>query len=97
MMEKYIQALREYAIAHEPNDGYSVLTLLYKAYSEENRIDDDQIKADFNALYAAMNGMTLPEMDQILDPVCSLCRGHQRAGFVEGVKVGIRLKMELVE
>ena len=35
------------------------------------------------------------EMDKILAPVCSLCREHQRAGFVEGVKVGIKLQCEL--
>jgi len=36
MMEKYIQALREYVLSHKPNygDGEAVLTLLYEAYSE---------------------------------------------------------------
>ena len=74
MMEKYIQALKEYALSHKQNygDGESVLTLLYEAYSEVNRMDDDQIKADFNALYQAMNGMTLREMDQVIYPVCTL-------------------------
>ena len=99
MMEKYIQALKEYALSHKQNygDGESVLTLLYEAYSEVNRMDDDQIKADFNALYQAMNGMTLREMDQVIYPVCTLCRDHEKAGFVEWLKVGIRLKEELVE
>ena len=99
MMEKYIQALKEYALSHKQNygDGESVLTLLYEAYSEVNRMDDDQIKADFCALYQAMNGMTLREMDQVIYPVCTLCRDHEKAGFVEGLKVGIRLKEELVE
>ena len=98
MMEKYIQALKEYALSHEKNDsdGESVLTILYEAYSEVNRMDDDQIKADFNALYQAMNGMTLREMDQVIYPVCTLCRDHEKAGFVEGLKVGIRLKEELM-
>lgn len=99
MMEEYIHALKEYALSHEPNygDGESILTLLYEAYSEANRMDNDQIKADFNDLYAAMNGMTLKEMDRVIYPVCTLCRGHERAGFVEGLKVGIRLKEELGE
>lgn len=99
MMEKYIQALRAYSLSHEPNydDGESVLTLLYEAYSEANRMDNDQIKADFNALYEAMNGMTLKEIDRVIYPVCTLCRGHEKAGFVEGLKVGIRLKEELGE
>ena len=50
----------------------------------------------FNALYQAMNGMTLREMDRVIYPVCTLCRDHEKAGFVEGLKVGIRLKEELM-
>lgn len=99
MIEKYIQALKEYALPHEPSytDGESVLILLYEAYNEVNRMDDDQIKADFNALYQAMNSMTLKEMDRVIYPVCKLCRDHEKAGFIEGVKVGIRLKQELID
>ena len=99
MMEKYIQALKEYALSHKPNygDGESILALLYEAYSEVNRMDDDQIKADFNVLYQAMNGMTLREMDQVIYPVCTLCRDHEKAGFVEGVKIGIRLRGEIIK
>ena len=35
MIAKYIQALKEYVLSHEPNvgDGESILTLLYEAYS----------------------------------------------------------------
>ena len=96
MTEKYIQVLKEYVLSHEPNvgDGESILTFLYEAYSEVNRMDNDQIKADFNALYAAMNGMTLKEMDRVIYPVCTLCRDHEKTGFQEGVKVGIRLAQE---
>ena len=60
-------------------------------------MDDGTIKEDFNELYRLMNGMELREMDIIIYPVCTLCRDHQRSGFVEGVKVGIRLKTELAE
>lgn len=59
--------------------------------------DNEQIKADFNVLYRQMHGMPLREMDQIIYPFCKLCRDHERAGFVEGVKIGIRLQQELIE
>jgi len=97
MIEKYIQKLKEYTLSHEPNygDGYSILTLLYEAYSDENRIDNNQIKANFDALYLSMNGMTLKEMDRVIYPVCTLCREHEKVGFVEGVKVGLCLFQEL--
>ena len=60
-------------------------------------MDDAQTKTDFRILYESMNGMTLREMDTILDPVCILCRDHQRSGFIEGVRIGIRLREELAE
>ena len=96
-MKEYIDALKRQIADDPPNlDGSeSVLSFLYEAYSQVNRLDDARIKADFNTLYQTMNGMTLQEMDQILDPVCTLCRDHERAGFIEGMKVGIRLAQEL--
>lgn len=97
MIERYVKALQDYAQSHEPDcgDGESILTLLYEAYSDSNRMDDAQIKADFNELYRLMNGMELKEMDRIIYPVCTLCRDHERVGFVEGVKVGVMLADEL--
>ncbi len=96
-LEKYFEKLRTYIAENPPNfgDGESVLTLLYEAYAESNRMDDGTIKEDFNELYRLMNGMELQEMDKIIYPVCTLCRDHQRSGFVEGVKVGLRLVQEL--
>lgn len=76
-------------------DGESVLEMLYDSYSEQHPYDDRQIKADFAALYEVMNGMTLQEMDRILDPLCALCRDHQRSGFIAGVKIGLKLAAEL--
>ena len=98
-MKNYFEILRTYIAESPPDfgDGDSVLTLLYEAYAESNRMDDGTIKEDFNELYQQMNGMEIKEMDKIIYPVCTLCRDHQRSGFVEGVKVGIRLREELAE
>jgi len=95
-MAEYIQALETYVASRKLNlgDGESILSLLYEAYGDANRIDDDQIKADFGELYHILNGMTLREMDWIINPVCALCRDHERNGFVHGVQVGIRLAQE---
>ena len=95
-MAEYIRALETYVTSRKLNlgDGESILSLLYEAYGDANRIDDDQIKADFGELYHLLNGMTLREMDWIINPVCALCRDHERNGFVHGVQVGIRLAQE---
>ena len=96
-MDNYFEKLRSYILENPPNfgDGDSVLTLFYEAYADNNRMDGDRIKEDFKKLYHLMNGMTLTQMDTILDPVCTLCRDHQRSGFVEGIKIGMRLTDEL--
>ena len=96
-MAEYIQALETYVASHKLNlgDGESLLSLLYEAYEDVNRIDDDQIKADFGELYRLLNGMSLREMDWIINPVCTLCRDHERNGFVHGVQVGVRLAQEI--
>lgn len=38
-----------------------------------------------------MNGKPLKEIDETIYAVCTLCRDHEKAGFQEGIKVGIRL------
>lgn len=98
-MNKIIELLKLHLAQHPPNfvDGDSVLTMLYECYNENNPFDTEQIVADFHALYEAMNGKTLREMDEVIYPVCTLCRDHEKAGFVEGVKLGILLANELSE
>ena len=98
-MNPYIEKLKQQVVDNPPNfgDADSVLGLLYECFNENNPYDNEQIKADFNELYLQMNGMPLREMDKIVYPVCKLCRDHERAGFVEGIKIGILLQQELTE
>ena len=96
-IEEYIRILKAHVESQKPDfgDGESVLTLLYEAYNEVNTMDDAKIKADFHQLYELMNGMPLREMDKVIYPVCKLCRDHEQAGFIEGIKVGMCLEQEL--
>ena len=96
-MKNFFDVLNQYISENQPNfgDGESVLTMLYEAYSECNRLDDAQIKDDFHELYQLMNGMELRDMDKIIYPVCKLCRDHERSGFIEGIRIGVRLSKEL--
>ena len=96
-MSAFSKTLKTHMEQYPPNygDGESVLTMLYECFNENNPYDNAQIKADFNELYQQMNGMPLREMDSIIYPVCKLCRDHEKAGFIEGIKVGIHLASEL--
>ena len=96
-MDNFYDVLKRITADHRPNfgDGESVLSLLYEAYSDYNRLDDEKVTKGFEELYRKMNGMELREMDKIIYPVCMLCREHERSGFVEGIKIGIMLAHEL--
>ena len=93
----YLRVLNEH-IQFQPlklGTSASVLALLYESYIELQGSENEQIKTDFNELYRAMNGIELEEMDKVLYPICTLCRDHERSGFIHGVKVGIMLNSEL--
>lgn len=98
-MNPYFENLKAKLAENPPDlgDADSILALLYESYNEVNSMDDDRIKADFDALYKAMNGMPLKEMDRIIYPVCRLCRDHEQSEFVNGIKLGVLLQAELTE
>lgn len=98
-MKSYFEILKQHIGQNPPNFGVadSVLEMLYDCHNERNPYDNDQIKADFNALYQQMRDMPLREIDRVIYTVCTLCRDHERAGFIEGIKVGIYLAEELFE
>ena len=98
-MKQYIEELKQHIAESPPDfgDANSVLGLLYECYNENHPYDNEEIEADFNALYQAMNGMPLREMDKVIYPVCKLCRDHEKAGFIEGIRLGVFLAQELTE
>ena len=98
-MNKYVKILKRHIAENPPNygdgDASAILDMLYCYYHECNNTDDDNVKVAFEDLYQQMHSMPLREIDRIVDAVCTLCREHERAGFTEGVKVGIRPEQEL--
>ena len=95
-MNEYLTALQTY-LAAQQSTNQNLLDLLYEAYNGTTGMDNEEIKADFEKLYRLMNGKPLQEIDEIIYAVCTLCRDHEKAGFVEGVKVGIGLGQELAK
>ena len=95
-MNDYLTALQTH-LTTQQSTNQNILDLLYDAYNDTTGMDNEAIKADFEKLYQLMNGKPLQEIDEIIYAVCTLCRDHEKAGFVEGVKVGIGLGQELAK
>ena len=97
-MNEFMTALHPHLSIQQPNypdNAEGILEVLFNTYNEFNVFDNAAIKADFEELYRIMNGKPLKEIDEIIYVVCTLCRDHEKAGFIEGVKVGIYLVQEL--
>ena len=96
--EDYLAALEKHIAVHplKLGDGESVLALLYESY-EDLQGCNRQIKGDFHELYRLLDGIPLTELDRIINPVCTLCRDHERSDFIHGVQIGIRLAQEIRE
>ena len=97
-MDGFMNALQTKLAVQQPNypdNAESILEVLLDAYNESSGFDNATIKADFEELYRLMNGKPLKEIDEIIYAVCTLCRDHEKAGFMEGVKTGIHLAHEL--
>ena len=98
MVNEYVEILKRHMAENPPNygsDANSILEMLFTYYHECNNTDSDAVKAAFEDLYHRMNGMSLREIDRIVDAVCTLCREHEKTGFVEGVKVGLLLARDI--
>ena len=93
-MNEYLTALQT-QLTTQQSTNQNLLDLLYDAYNDTTGMDNEEIKADFERLYQLMNGKPLQEIDEIIYAVCTLCRDHEKAGFIEGIKVGVSLAKEL--
>ena len=97
-MNEFMTALQTHLTNQQPNypdNAQSILEVLFDAYNESSGFNNAAIKADFEELYRLMSGKSLKEIDEIIYAVCTLCRDHEKAGFLEGVKIGMSLAKEL--
>lgn len=97
-MDEFMNALQTQLTTQQPNypdNAESILEVLFDAYNESSGFDNAAIKADFEELYRLMNGKPLKEIDAIIYSVCTLCRDHEKAGFIEGVRIGSKLYREM--
>lgn len=99
-MQKYLAALQVKESTQQANfskDADTVLGMLCSTYYELNcNTDTDEVKQAFDELYQSMTGKTLKEKDEVIYATCRLCSLHQQTGFIDGIKLGIRLSRELV-
>lgn len=98
-MHEYIEAFNTFLAEHRPNyrcpNVDSLLKMLLCCYRQNNRMDSNEIRTYFDALYSDAEKVFPGSGESIVDSACLLCNAHQEQGFLEGVAVGLRLFSEL--
>ena len=102
IVEKVLQNVIQYLKEHPANYQGQVdtlLELLYQAFTEYNSVETSEFKKAIHPLREKLRSLvdTEQDADDYLDIVFSLCAAYERQGYIEGIKVGARLMMELVE
>lgn len=81
------------------NQMDTLLELLYHAYTEFNSVEAPEFKAVIDPLDQTLRSLvdTDEEADEYMNIVFELCTAYERQSYIEGLKVGARLMVELME
>ena len=98
----YLASLEDYLHSNPPDYRFqvdSLLELLYYAFTEYNITESPEFKAKIGPLDRKLRELaeTDEAADEYMNVVYSLCAAYERQSYVEGIKVGARLMMEMME
>jgi len=98
IVEKVLQYLKEHP-ANYQGQVDTLLELLYQAFTEYNSVETPEFKKAIHPLREKLRALvdTEQDADDYMDIVFSLCAAYERQGYIEGIKVGARLMMELLQ
>lgn len=96
-----METLKDLLSKHCPDYGHSdihsILEMLWDCYTLYNPIESAAIQARLQELQPIMDVLTYQQENDLFTAVCGLCAEHERAAFLEGLRVGARLATELAE
>ena len=98
IVESVVRYLKEHP-ANYQGQVDTLLELLYQAFTEYNSVETPEFKKAIHPLREKLRALvdTEQDADDYMDIVFSLCAAYERQGYIEGIKVGARLMMELLQ
>ncbi|MBO5079054.1 MAG: hypothetical protein J6B67_05160 [Oscillospiraceae bacterium] len=98
-MNKYVQCLKEHLRSKPIDYGYSdaksILDMLYFAYTQENPVENEEIRTKFDGMENILSQLSLDDNNTIFGLTCTLCAEYAHMAFLAGVHVGTCLYDEL--
>ena len=98
-VEEFLRKLSIYIAEHPPvlqsEDADTILDALFWVYSEAACADGQVVRQYNENLNLLLNGLPTERINTIIDTVNDLCWEHDRQGFINGFKLGMRLEQEI--
>ena len=85
------------AFGFRNSDAASVIEFLYIAYTEIQEADTPHINEGFKRLGDHLEQLPLDENNTIFSIVCELCDAYEKRAFMDAVRLGAYLALELQE
>ena len=98
-MKTISEALKTYMQTHPfdsgDSDAKTVLDQLYHAYAESHESDPKEIGDGFKELEEYLCVLPLDNNNAVFNLCCRLCSAYERKAFIDGLKYGAELMLEL--
>lgn len=98
-VKEFLQRLSAYIAEHpsvlHSEDADTILDALFWVYSATACADGQAIRQYNENLDHLLQDMPAEYVNTIIDIVNDLCREHDRQGFINGFKLGMRLEQEI--
>ena len=98
-VEEYLRKLSAYVAEHPPDfhakDADTILDALFWAYSETACADSQAVRQSNEYLNRLLHDMPAEHANTIINTINDLCWEHDRQGFINGFKIGMRLEQEI--
>ena len=95
-MKNYIEQIKVYLARQPMGKEGALLEILHFAYLD-NCPKDEQIDAYFEMIDVCTQSLSFEKSNEIINAVVSLCAEQERISFINGVRIGAQLAIELME
>lgn len=79
----------------QSTEDNGVLEFLHTAYADVQGQDSEELKQYFVDLDNHLKSLSLEKNNEIFNIVCSLCSAYEKRAFLDGIRVGTCLVLEL--
>ena len=94
-LQKFSAYVEEHPLVLHSEDADTILDALFWVYSEAACADGQAVRQRNENLNRLLNGLPAERVNTIIDTVNDLCWEHDRQGFINGFKLGMRLEQEI--